>query len=338
MIGCTILAPPRVENATIRKGAVILTDGDDICRALPDVRSHFFIIERRGWRGMNKARCADIKMVEDLTTWEKTRRRFPGVILLDIASADFVDPDVFQPLGKERIYTGIQIARWDRFKRHELFVRAAGLLPEHRFLKFGHFALRGTPAEKRLREKIISLAERLRARIEFPDAEAESNQDLRFSAKRVNRLINQCRMGILTSRDEGINKFKLECMSAGVPVLVPDDACPPLRKHVTPETGLFYKPSPAGLAKAVRICLETYPAFRSRDYVLENTGCRRSVFKLRHALAELCAREGVKPYFQDVFWDGRRHFWGERALDELRRAIAGEVAEESDPVESEGEP
>lgn len=325
-IGCEILKPPvRTAAGSLRKGAIILSATDHVCRGRPDIKEFFYIVERRGWSGMTNSKWSDVKFVEDTDTWEATAELYPGAVLLDLGAADFVSLDHFTPLAVPKTYTAIHIAQWSGFKRHGLFLAAAALLREHRFLKFGHFASGGTDKELELREKVVAVAKRNTPNVDLPYSGLTTNEGLPMGATELNRIINGSQMGVIASRDEGINKFKMECMAADIPVLVPSDACTPLRKHITPETGLLFEPTPRGLADAMLRVLERRAEFHARQYVLERTGSSRSSQMLQNALNECCRRDGYAPYFQGIQWDGRRQIWGEatfRAIGEAIKAIA----------------
>jgi len=312
-----VLKEPKGRN----KGAMILSQVDNVLSQLPYLKYRFYLIERRGWRGINESEHADIKLVEDLSYWDETLRLFPRSICLDIGPADFIDTDDFKPLGIEKRYTGIQVSHWTDFKRPEMFVEAAGLLPNKRFLKLGHFVEGGSDSEYRLRDKCISLAEKLGADIDFPYAEAKSNADFPSSKETMNHYINLARIGILTTKVEGINRFKMECLSAGLPVLVPSDTSYPTKKHINNETGEMFEPTPEGLAKAIEKVLLNFGNYKPREYILNNTGKPIALRKLKNALEALCKRDGIEYSFENISWDGRNQslVWGEKVFETLRR-------------------
>src|SRR3989344_159595 len=124
-----ILKEPEGKN----KGALILSQVDNVVSRLPFLKNRFYLIERMGWRGLNESQYADIKLVEDLSFWNETVERFPDSVCLDIGPADFVDIEIFRPLGTEKDYDGIQVSHWTDFKRPEMFIRAAGMLPWRNF-------------------------------------------------------------------------------------------------------------------------------------------------------------------------------------------------------------
>ncbi|MDP1728692.1 MAG: hypothetical protein Q8L27_00630 [archaeon] len=112
MLSLALIKEPLIEDKKIHKGAIIMSDVDNTLREFPNLKDYFYIIERRGWEGINPSEYADIKLVEDLSVWEKIKQRFPKAILLDLAGADFVDTDNFKPLDINKEYTGIQISAW----------------------------------------------------------------------------------------------------------------------------------------------------------------------------------------------------------------------------------
>lgn len=325
MISLAILEKPVRRDGRTHKGAVILSDLDKVCLQFPEIKKYFYTIERRGWRGINEAELADIKLVEDLSTMDETKRRFPNSILLDIGPADFVDTEVFHPVKAEKKYTGIQISLWEPFKRHELFVRAASLIPEKRFLKFGHFLNGGTLEERTYRTKVIKLSKDLGASIDILFSDFDSNKGLPKEAWRINEYINQCRMGILTTKVEGINRFKMECLAANIPVLVPADTSYPTLKHINEHTGYAFEPTPVKLAEAILYVESNLHKFKPRNYVLVNTGKEKSLEKLRKALYSLCIRDNQVYHFQDITWDGRNPslLWEEKAVQEIQSTIRG---------------
>jgi len=311
-----ILKEPEGKN----KGAVILSQVDNVLSKLPFLKERFYLIERRGWRGINESEYTDIKLVEDLSYWDETLRRFPQSICLDIGPADFIDADEFKPLGIEKKYDGIQVSHWTDFKRPEMFIKAAGLIPNRRFLKLGHFVEGGSDSEYELRDGCITLAERFGANIDFPFAEARSNRDFPSSKEAMNHYINSAKMGILTTKVEGINRFKMECLSAGLPVLVPSDTSHPTKKHINNETGELFEPTPEGLAEAIERVLSNLERCDPRRYILNNTGKPRALRKLKDALETLCNKDRTDSRFENIDWDGRNQslVWGEKVFEILR--------------------
>ena len=279
-----ILKEPEVD----RRGAIILSQVDYIVEKSPWVIKKFYVIEIRSWRGLNESKYAHIKLVEDLSLWEQTLKLFPEAICLDIGTADFVDTDSFRPLGLNKDYSGIQVSHWSDFKRPELFTRAAGLLPKRKFLKLGHFVDGGSPLELEVRNKNIYLAKELGAKIDVPYSYVLNNKGFPNTKEIMNQYINSAQIGILTTAVEGINRFKMECLSTNIPVIVPADTSYPTKKHINEETGGFFNPTPKDLARKIEDVIENIEKYNPRDYVKKITGKSISLQKLKGALKEAC--------------------------------------------------
>lgn len=323
-IGAAILREPEKKRGDVTtKGAIILSQVDWITKVITELKEYFYIIERRGWEGISESKTADIKLVDDLSTWEETKKRSPNAVLLDLGAPDFVDTEAFRPLAVKKDYDGIQIASWDEFKRPFLFIQGAALIPNRRFLKLGHFVNRGTLKEKTLRNDCLAMTKKLGANIEFPFGNNDSNEEMPKSKEDINLYINRAKMGILTTKAEGINRFKMECLSANIPVLIPADTSYPTKKHINDVTGLLFDPTPKGLAEAVEYVLSHRNQFNPREYVLKNTGINQSLKKLKKALRSLCEKDGTEFIFDNIYWDGRNQsmLWGRTALKKIKEVI-----------------
>lgn len=322
-ISAAILAPPLVDQGRVAKGVLLLNHVDDVVRLLPALPRYFFIIERRGWNGLAHSILADIKLVEDLSTLEETRRCYPRALLLPLSNADFVDTDVFRPLDAVPEYDVISIGCWSPRKRIELSIRAAALLPGRRFVHLASFNDGGTREERAYRDSCLRLASELHAPIEFPFALSDDNRHLPWAKDAINGWINKASIGVLTATAEGHNRFKMECMAANRPMLLAADAGSTTHKHLVPRTGASFVPRPDALAVAIGKMLDEHARYGPRDYVLRHSGLHLANALLRQALQGLCAK-AAQPYrFDGLSWDGRneRFLWGEEAFAGLMRTI-----------------
>jgi glycosyltransferase involved in cell wall biosynthesis len=315
-VSAAVLKSPELKSSGLIKGVLILNQVDHVLKLLPSIRSLFFIIERRGWHGMNTSRLADIKLIEDSSTAEHTKQLFPDAIGLDLGPADFVDHASFFPLNRTCEADVIQISCWSKRKRIELYIEAATLLPKVSFIHLGHFENGGTDQELKYRDECIAHATKAGCKMSFPFGDRSHNSELPVAKNEMNDWINKAKIGVLTTTSEGINRFKMECLAADRPVLVPDDVATPTKKHITAKTGCFYKPNPASLADAISATLANRMSFRPRDYILTYTGKDRSISRLKEALKTICCRTGQDFAYGDIDWDGRNQslLWGEEAI------------------------
>ena len=315
-VSAAVLEPPVLHDGKWEKGALIINHVDPVLDLFPELKQCFFVIERHGWYGPNEGTKADIKLVEDLSTWEASRRASPAAVLLDIGPADFVDHAAFRPLGRRAEYDVIQISCWSARKRIELFIDAAARLQHLKFVHLGHFENNGTVEEYAYMEQCLERAERIAKNISFPLRGITKNEDLPTETAKINEWINLSRIGVLTAMSEGINRFKMECLAADRPVLVANDVAVPTRKHIDRETGALFEPTADALAESIVSMLERRDELHPRRYVLANTGKTNSLSKLKSALREICDATNGWYHFDGIDWDGRNQslLWGDHAL------------------------
>jgi hypothetical protein len=170
----------------------------------------------------------------------------------------------------------------------------------------------------------MRLSRKLRANIEFPFASIKRNADLPSDPEMINRLVNTAKMGILTSEHEGLSRFKMECLSADIPVLVPEDAGPATTRHINEKTGMLFKPTPEDLAEAIRYVEDHLGSFSPRAYVLGHTGVHHALPALKNALRMLAKRDGFQRDYEEISWNGRNEglIWGRgKAIAEVKNAV-----------------
>lgn len=316
-----ILKEPILKKHEIQKGALILSQCDYVVSKINKLKKYFFIIERRAWEGLNESKEADIKLIEDLSYLNETKKLFPKKILLDIGPADFVDIDSFKPLNIKKEYTGIQISSWDKFKRPFLFLKGISLLQKDRFIRLGHMVKNGQKEELDLVNRVKDfIKEKNLINLDIPYLNTKDNSLLPKTKSQINLFLNKAKVGILTTKVEGINRFKMECLSSNIPVLVPKDASFPTKKHINEKTGILFDPTPEGLKGAINFAKKNYKKFSPRKYVLKNTGIKNSLKKLIDSLNLI---SGTENKFDEIYWDGRNQSleWGDKLIKKLKIKI-----------------
>lgn len=318
-VSAFMLQRPTQIGRHLAKGVLVLNQVDQILKRHPALKSLFFLVERKGWHGPNISFTADIKLVEDSSALPITRLYSPRNILIEVSGGDFVDERAFRPLGHPPEFDVIQIACWSPRKRVELMVDAAARLPEVKFVHFGHFEHGGTPDEKAYRHKILERARREAPNIHFPYTDPDEDARLPQDKISINAWINRARIGLLTTHLEGHPRFKMECLAADRPMLIPTDTSVPTRKHLTAQTGRLFEPTGAALADAISATLKEPNSFAPRDYVLIHSGRTNTLRKLREALGSLAAHGVPSTHYDGVDWDGRNQNlkWGEIAMKHL---------------------
>ena len=190
------------------------------------------------------------------------------------------------------------IARWNRFKHHQLLVDAFRILKRQgasvRGLLFGHFATTNNRATIDYKKRIVQTIRSETLPIDLPAADATTNEGLDKIKDSIAACINASRVGLLLSRSEAINRFKMECLSCDVPMIVCDDACWSVRKHIGPQTGIVVARRADAVANAI-LAVKDGAKFSPREYIMANTGIDRAMAALQDAVDELDAKMGFEP-------------------------------------------
>lgn len=322
-ISTAVLCVPEIINGKLSKGVLILNQVDPLVDRNPMLKRIFYIVERHGWFGPNEATQADIMLVEDQSMAEIVKLSSPNAVHLDLGPADFIDTESFTPINGGEIYDVIQISCWSQRKRIELFIEAAAQLPELKFLHMGHFENNGSNEELIYREKCLKFAKKIAPNIHFPFFNCNHNDGFPNTKKEVNGWINKAKIGVLTTMSEGINRFKMECLSANKPCLVPADVAWTTRKHINEQTGSLFNPNVSDLVKEIKRVISHIDDYNPRDYILQNTGKMNSLAKLKQALHKICLRSGAPYRYDFIDWDGRNEslIWGIPASELLSSLV-----------------
>jgi glycosyltransferase involved in cell wall biosynthesis len=314
LISGVVLRQPGLADGVVRKGVVICNFPRIVASRIPDLTQLYWLVQRRGWRGFSVDRAADIQLVDDIPA-QRRWNRFVGILravrrwtpwpdvmprpaALPFGNADFVDTEAFTPDRRFKTYDVIMIARWSRFKKHQLMVDAFRVLKNHgaevRGVMFGDSGLPVLPDEIDYRNQIAASIRREKLPVDLPGIDPSDTATLDFTKQSMAAWINASRVGLVLSKVEAINRFKMECLSCDVPVIVCADACWCVKKHVTPRTGLLVDRRPDALASAI-LAIRAGAKVSPRDYILENTGIDRAMAALQRAVDDLDAVMGLDP-------------------------------------------
>jgi len=207
---------------------------------------------------------------------------------ITIGAGDWVDPRVFYPLKESRKrFDAVMVARWTRVKRHHLLFRALARIgdPSYRVA-----LVAGNIADDTDRDAILAMIDhyRLGDRITvFEDLEPAD----------VNEILNQSKVNLLLSRQEGSNRSLFEGFFAGVPGLAFANVIGVPIDHFTPQTGRLI--TEEELPDALLYFRTHRTRFDPRPWALANITPEVSTARLNLVLQEL-ARERDEPWTQDI--------------------------------------
>jgi glycosyltransferase involved in cell wall biosynthesis len=234
---------------------------------------------------------------------------------------DFVDQEVYYPLGVEKQYDVIFNACWVDIKRPMLFVEAL------RYAKHAgrpisciwygyHWQLpSGDGTNQTLEEQIRLEASDLPVTFVPTDWWVEEN----------NRRFNSARVAVLTSSAEGGPRVMPEAMLAGLPYLAAADVFGGSSAYLTADNknGGLFATTPQAIAECIWRTLDTLGDFKPREWALANMCRTVAVARLQEALRRLERTSGFHINWQDADHDGRVPWgWWKPVIDADAVSIA----------------
>jgi hypothetical protein len=202
-------------------------------------------------------------------------------------ASDWVDPRVFRPLERqEKRFDAVMVARWTLAKRHHLLFRALNRIadPSYRVALVAKF-----PGDT-LRRAILSMIEEHRLGSQITVFE-------NLEPAGVNEILNQSKVNLLLSRQEGSNRSLFEGFFAGVPGLAFANNIGIPLTHFTPRTGRLI--AEHELPGALLYFREHWAEFDPRPWALANIAPEVTTARLNLVLSRF-AQERHEPWTQDI--------------------------------------
>lgn len=242
LAGLVLKAPRRDGARVVEKGVLLLknTERFDAFRAHVDMagllQSYALVLEP-SWSGYAHPRLlsfcvhAERPVVvmspcrEDHQFLERLNSNLRPIA---IGASDWVDPGVFRPLqGQQKHFDAVMISRWTVQKRHHLLFRALHRIGDPSF-RVALMASNRVPGVDR--DAILSAI----------NAQDLAGQITVFEDRppaQVNEVLNQSRVNLILSRQEGSNRSLFEGFFAGVPGLAFANHLGIPKTHFNPQTG-----------------------------------------------------------------------------------------------------
>jgi glycosyltransferase involved in cell wall biosynthesis len=298
-----VLKAPRYEGPrVVERGVLVLKNTECLdtfrrCVAMDSVLKDYTLILEPSWSGYANPKLLSFCVFRDqpivvMSPCEADHRFLEqlnsNLRPISIGASDWADPRVFRPLkGSRKRFDAVMIARWARGKRHHLLIRALDRIadPSYRVA-----LVAGNIAGDTDRCAILAMIDRYRlaGRITvFEDLEPAG----------VNEILNQSKVNLLLSRQEGSNRSLFEGFFAGVPGLAFANNIGIPISHFTGQTGCLI--SEPELAGALIYFREHWERFDPRPWALANIAPEVTTARLNLVLRQL-ARERSEPWTQDI--------------------------------------
>jgi len=283
--GIVLKAPTLAEGGIVEKGVLMLKYTDRIgifheCVNMEALLRHYQLVLEPSWTGYSnpdllaytRYRNDDIVVLSPFQGDHDFLEHLRSNLLpIELGAGDWVDPLVFRSLpGETKRFDMVMIARWHSSKRHDLLLRAIREIADPGF----RVALVALRKERSEREEILMAvaSSGLRKQIEILEDLAPGD---------VNLVLNQSKVNVLLSRQEGANRGLFEGFFAGVPGLAFRNHVGIRMEHFLPETGRLIRPS--ALAAELIYFREHWHEFNPRPWALshiapEISSCRLNEF------------------------------------------------------------
>ena len=227
---------------------------------------------------------AYVGLVEDIEV-NFINRLNGNLIPVGFSSSTWVDDRIFAPLNIEsKKYDCLMVGTWDPVKRHQILFKAIKKTKDKNY----KVALVGVPwgGTRENIERMISYYG------------LQNNIDIfeNVSAEKVNILMNQSKVLVLTSLKEGGNKSIIEAMMADTPIIIVSQHIGINHNWVNEKTGMFS--SEENLYEALIHFKNNYDSYSPRKWALENISCKISTAKLEAKIKEVSldsSEKWIKP-------------------------------------------
>jgi glycosyltransferase involved in cell wall biosynthesis len=297
-----VLKSPRENDRVVEKGVLLLKNTERLdtfrrCVAMPSLLEHYSLILEPSWSGYANPKLlsfcifrnnpivvmspcrADLQFLERLNS---NLRPTPT------GASDWVDPRVFRPLdGQDKRFDAVMVARWTLLKRHHLLFRALNRVGDR---SYRVALVASNIAGDSDRRTILSMIDEYRLADQITVFE-----DLEPS--RVNEILNQSKVNLLLSRQEGSNRSLFEGFFAGIPGLAFANNIGIPITHFTPQTGRLI--AEHDLPGALLYFREHWAQFDPRPWALANIAPEVTTARLNLLLRQL-AQQRHEPWTQDI--------------------------------------
>ena len=298
-----VLKAPRYEcDRVVERGVLVLKNTERMdafrrCVAMDSLLAEYTLVLEPSWSGYANPKILWFSAFRDhpilvmspcAADYRFLERLGSNLVPIPIGASDWVDPRIFRPLdGHEKRFDAVMVARWTRVKRHHLLFRALARMadPSYRVA-----IVAANLPEDTDRDAILALIDHIRL-----GGQVSVFEDL--NAAGVNEILNQSKVNLLLSRQEGSNRSLFEGFFAGVPgcafanvIGVPID-------HFTPQTGRLI--GEHELIGALRFFRKHWAQFDPRPWAMANITPEVTTERLNATLQQL-ARERGEPWTRDI--------------------------------------
>jgi glycosyltransferase involved in cell wall biosynthesis len=298
-----VLKAPRYEGDRVaEKGVLVLknTERIDSFRrrvAMDSLLADYTLVLEPSWSGYANPRILSFSAFRDhpivvmspcAADYRFLEHLKSNLLPIPIGASDWVDPRVFRPLADQsKRFDAVMVARWTRIKRHHLLLRALARMADATFRVAIVASNNSGDAD---RDAILALIDHYRL-----GGQVTVFEDLKAAG--VNEILNQSKVNLLLSRQEGSNRSLFEGFFAGVPGLAFANVIGVPVDHFTPQTGRLIPEHE--LIGALHFFRKHWEQFDPRPWAMANITPEVTTARLNQVLHKT-ARERGEPWTRDI--------------------------------------
>lgn len=300
--GLVLKAPRRIDGRTIERGVLAFRNEGRARMALDRLETRtllddYALVVGTSWSGLggnsdilHLTRLSPHRVV--VTTAEKRDQRWlvelhSNLISLPIADGHWVHPGIFRPLQLEKRFGAVMVARWTVTKRHHVLMRALRELDDPSFevaLVARRFRV------DRDERGILALARSY-------GVESQLRVFCDLTAEGVNEVLNQSKVNLLLSLQEGGNRSLAEGFFAGVPGVALRRNIGLDKEFLNPATGRLIDDE--DLAETLRFFADRWQDFNPRPWAEKHLAPAVTTARLNVLLRRLAEGRG-EPWTVDI--------------------------------------
>ncbi len=283
----------------VEKGVLLLTHSLSFqffcyCTDVHSVLEHYTLILEPGWSGYTDpailyfTRFKEqpiIVMAPEKRDYDFLKALGTNLIPVSFGSSNWVHPSIFRPLkDQEKKYDAVYVGSWLKFKRHHVLFK---VLHELRDISF-QVALVSLLVENREEIELLIDAYGVRENVTLFE---------QISPEEVNRILNQSKVNLLLSLQEGGNRALFEGFFAGVPGLALKNNIGIPKDYFNSQIGKLIKEK--DLKSELLYFREHWNEFNPRPWAEANITPEITTAKLNELLKRLAYQRGEE-WTQDL--------------------------------------
>lgn len=286
-----VLKKPKIANGpAIEKGCLLLRHNENFLPFISAVNlplffSDYTIVLEPSWSGYADLIILSytlhqefpvIVMASEARDFRFLKRLDSNLIPVEFSNGDWVNPFIFKPIdGTDKKYDAVMVSSWQDYKRHHVLFEALHKLGDPSY----KVALVSPSAKHRKEIELLIDGYGIRNNITCMEG---------LSHRELNIVLNQSRVNILLSIQEGGNRSTFEGFFSGVPGMALKNNIGLPKSYFNDRTGKLIEEK--NIVKELQYFRRKWSDFDPRPWAMANIAPDVTTQKLNHVLQQLAEK------------------------------------------------